>query len=235
MRKRREQLPPVSSPAKTQDRRSKLPLLAASAVAIVLIGAAVYLFREYRDFRHELTVCNSVRLTDSRTDVLYRLGPPTEVLGPVESGAYYGFQPLLKVDGPAGDQNAMPSTKKLDDYDGWVYDVAEGNLTIEFDKIGKVDVLSIYANSTKDSAWGPIAGIRNGDPEESVLSLGTPTSNTIDGSTRVIEFADIGVCFYLVKGRAYMVKLRHPAKGEGALFWAFLHTLPTTSITQNSK
>jgi len=180
---------------------------------------------KYQEFCRGLTVVSDLRLTDRRPDVRYRLGDPPQVLGPVMGPPYPGSREVFTVDGPPNDVNTMPSKTSILDYSAWEYDNSHGDKIIDFDKTGVVDSITVYAKDAAPSAWGPIGGIRNGDSEEKVLNLGVPSTTSIDGVTKTIEFADIGLQFWLEKGRVYRVQLKHPTKGERARFWRFLHTL----------
>ena len=199
-------------------------IIAASVVAFYLI----HVVGMYQDFHHELTIFNNVRLTDRRTDVMYRLGSPTHVLGPIERHDSGEWQTVFTVDGPVGDPNTKPSNTRLEDYNEWVYEKANGisRLTVEFDTAALVKSISWYCDSADSLGWGPVAGIRNGDSEEKILSLGNPSINSIEHTTKTIEFADIGLKFLLTKGKVYMVTLKRPTKSESTIFWRFLHTLP---------
>ena len=200
-------------------------LLVISAFCVVFYF--VYLSANFRVFRHGLKEFNTVKLGHQRADVIYRLGQPTQVNGPVEQGPWGPSQRVFDVEGPIGGQNRMPSDRKLEDYGEWVYEMAHGpsRLTIAFDTTGYVSSLNWYCNNENPSSWGPVAGIRNGDSEETVLRLGNPTINSIRGTTKTIEFSDIGLAFELVKGKTYMVTVKRPMKGEGAMFWRFAHTI----------
>jgi hypothetical protein len=201
------------------------------AVACVAAFYFVHVATEYKEFRHGLTEFHTVRLTDQRADVIYRLGLPTSVIAPREGdpkGPWNSFRYVYTVDGPVGDKNTMPPDKTLEDYDEWVYDNARGSnrLTIAFDKAGQVHSLSWYGDSEDPLGWGPIAGIWCGDTEDKVLRLGHPSLSVIEGATKTIEFSDLGLEFQLAKGRTYMVTVKRPLKGETAVLWRFIHTLP---------
>ncbi len=204
--------------------------------AFVVIGVLVlafYLIRivgRYREFHHELTVFNNVQLNNLQADVLYRLGTPTNVLSPIERNDWGEWQTVYTVEGPAGDPTTKPLNTRIEDYNDWAYERANGSsrLEVKFETTGLVKSLGWYCNSDclDSPGWGPIAGIRSGDSEEKILSLGKPSRNSIEHTTKTIEFDDIGLRFLLTKGRVYGVTRIHPKKGEGAIVWRFLHTLP---------
>lgn len=200
-------------------------IVVACVFAIILLRVV----NEYRLFRRSLTVSNNVRLTDNKAEVMYRLGKPTEVSRVENLGPFSGLQRIFTVDGPAGDKNTMPEGSRPEDFAGWIYERANGNgrMDVAFDKAGGVESIGWYSENTQASGWGPIAGVRNGDDEETALSLGSPSSESVDikNGTKTIIFADIGLELYFVKGRAYSVTLKHPNGGEGAILWRFMHTM----------
>ena len=212
----------------------KLPKITGRAWRKAAIGAAVLVAaitvfnaaRGYGDFRRELVGLEGVRLNDSRAEVMYRLGSPPLVLGPPEPDILGGkvvgqSRPVLYVGGPKGDQNTMPAGRSTNDYQAWVYsrDTLGTDLIVEFDKAGRVQSITCTAQGENLFACGPLAGVRNTDPEEKVLGLGAPSTNSVDGVTKTIEYADIGVRYYLTKGRAYSFTLKRPTGGR----WAVLH------------
>ncbi|MGA2083284.1 MAG: hypothetical protein ABSH53_22130 [Holophaga sp.] len=202
-------------------------------VALVVGGLifAVYFISveiRYREFSRELASLGQVFLTDYRADVMYRLGSPDHVLGTVEQADWGPTRRVFNLDAPAGDVNHIPEGTKLEEYSSWAYEIAKGKarLDIDFDSKGLVESVGCFCSNEDPSAWGPVAGIRNGDSEEKVLGLGNPTTNIISYNFKTIDYSDIGIRFQLKKGKVYMVTLHHPKKGEWAVFWRFLHTLP---------
>ncbi len=201
--------------------------------SVVLVGLAVYVIlvaADYRVFRQQTIQFGKVRLTDTRAEVLYKLGRPQAVEeGLSAKDPYGGFSTRIYfVDGPSGDQNTMPSEKKLEDFPGWHWSREWGSqvyTAVSFDKAGVVKSIICYDQLANLAAWGPLAGIRDGASEDRILILGKPTSSTIKGITKTIEFDDIGVRFHLVKDKAYSAELRQPTGGEFAILRRFLHTL----------
>jgi hypothetical protein len=155
---------------------------------------------------------------------MYRLGMPTHVLGAPEKGEWGGSQPVYTVGADKEDQNAMPKGSKADDYDEWVYEEANPNvrLTVEFSKSSIVKSLNLYSNSEKSYGWTRIAGIGFGDSEEEIIRLGAPSNQTLDGVTKTIEYADLGLKVWLTKGKAYMVQIQGTPQNDSTVFWKFL-------------
>ena len=210
--------------------RTILRSLLAILVICAIVGV-VLLVNDYREFKHELTVFRGVKLADTRGDVEYRLGAPKAVLGPViEAGPPDdGWGPARRVytvNGPEGDQNAMPEGKSTSDYDAWVY--SDDNSTDEsfyFDAAGKVKEVSCVTFGTHMSACGPVARIWSLDPEAKVLRLGNPSFVKLDHGTKTIRFDDIGLEVWLTKAKVYSIRVMRPKGGEGAILSRYLHTL----------
>ena len=74
--------------------------------------------------------------------------------------------------------------------------------------------ITYYSSGANRFAWAGVAGIANGDSEETILALGDPTNSSIDGVSKTIEYADIGVKFTLIKGRVYMCEMSEPTGGN---------------------
>ncbi len=134
---------------------------------------------------------------------------------------------LYYVNGPEGDINTMPKGKHTSDYDDWIYtrNSDSSSFEITFDRTESITSFAYYSQNKNPKDWGPIAGVRCGETEEKILRLGRPSSVSIGGLTKTIEFADIGTKFYLTRGTAYMCVIARPTKGKVALVLRFLHTL----------
>jgi hypothetical protein len=206
-------------------------------VTAALIGMGIYLVLmadDYRGFRQSTQQFCKVRLTDTRAEVLYKLGRPQSVeekpqpASEQSKNPFDKFARLYYVDGPSGDMNTMPKDKTLEDFFTWQWSLDKGGqfyTAVTFGKDGIVESILCFDNRSNITAWGPLAGIHDGASEDSIHNLGKPTKSTIDGVTKIIEFDDIGVRFNLVRQRAYSAELRHPTGGEFALLKRFLHTL----------
>jgi hypothetical protein len=121
----------------------------------------------------------------------------------------------------------MPSTTKIEDYDGWVYEEPHSNvrLTVEFNRSGCVESLNLYSDNKQPYGWIAIAGLNSGDSEEKVLGLGQPSRQKLDGLSKMIEYRDIGIVVGLTKGRAYMITIKGPQE-KAAVFRRFMRRLP---------
>lgn len=182
----------------------------------------------YRDFCQEIFDGGSFILGMQREEVLHHLGRPTAVLGEIEVEPC-PHQRVFDVDGPTDGQNHIPEGTTIDNYNEWNYRHRHsGYLNFKFDSAGVVESLFWYCDGTPPIGWGPIAGIRYGDPEEKLLILGTPTFSSpvdINNDCKQVEFLDIGLSFEIAKERVYACCLVRPSKREGARILRFLRTL----------
>ena len=195
-------------------------------VTAILIFISILLIK-FNDFQKQLSVYNNISINDKQNRVVYLFGVPDNVLGPVEIGDFGLSQRVYEVNGPEGNKNNMPSGTKIEDYNEWVYEQKNSfnRFEIEFDSTGNVKIISCYSKNMNFSDWGPIAGIYSGDNEEKILKLGKPTFDTIEDVTRIVDYSDIGIKYYLSKGQVYMAKMYQPKKGKGAIINRFLKTL----------
>jgi len=210
-------------PPKTS-KRTKLTIVCLLILAAGVLAYSVHIAVQYRAFRNQLSAVQDIHVGDIRNEVKYRLGFPTFVLRPPEKTDWGWPQRILKVDGDRNDQNSMPPTKTVDDYNWWQFDDANSriSLTIEFNESGIVESIELYSKANNLRAWGPIAGIYCGDSEKEILRLGVPTKQSLDGVTKTIEYQDLGLIVTLTKGKAYMIKLTGLTTNNATVFWRFI-------------
>ena len=85
--------------------------------------------------------------------------------------------------------------------------------------------MDLVGESNSTSGWGPVAGVKYGDNEEDILRLGSPTNVSIKDATKTIKYTDIGLSFYLTKGKVYMVVYKSPTNGTAAIIYRYIHAL----------
>jgi hypothetical protein len=224
--------PPTPADGQHESKRSTAPERSTTKVVCLLILAVgvlafcVHLATQYPAFTNQLTAVDGVRIGDARAEVKYRLGFPQTVLGPLETDdpELRGFQRVYTVSAPTNDVNRMPPTTRVEGYGEWVYEEVARNvrLTIEFNKAGLVESLDLYSDIDKPQGWGPVAGLYSGDSEEQVLRFGVPSKQHLDGVTKTIEYADLGLKITLTKGKAYMVTLKGVPQNSPAVFWRYI-------------
>lgn len=204
--------------------------------AVLLVTLALLLIKapDYWSFRKQTVQFFKIRVTDTRAEVLYKLGRPQLVADEFTraetewKGATGHFALVYSVDGPKGEKNTIPENKKLEDYPGWHWSQTKGGeiyTAVYFDNAGIVDYVLSYDQNANHAAWGPLAGIQDGASEEQILRLGKPTSVAVENGAKTIAFDDIGVRFILVKEKAYLAELHRSTEGEMAILKRFIHTL----------
>lgn len=163
----------------------------------VLIGIGM-LFVGFENFLNSLTGYYKVRRTDSKDELLYRLGPPEYVWSkPSYNNADYDISGQLFTDTNKHPKDSIPANKTPVDYDQWVYkdpNVPWQDFTVDFDSAtGKVASITCDGFNCQ-----PIAGIEGSDTEEQILrKLGKPSMTKLDNGTKWISYDDLGVRFEL--------------------------------------
>jgi hypothetical protein len=188
------------------------------AVVVAIVTSAAVLYVRYRAFEEGLTRYRDITIGASRKEVLYRLGYPESVLGPLvvvsdseakAKGTWSGgWQPVYYTDPKHDPKNSMPDGKVIDDFDEWVYG-GDGpqDFTVGF-SAGKVRSLTCMDDSPSSTSTNcnAVAGVSISDSEERVRQLlGKPTRYKYDGVAKTISYDDIGLEFVLTKGRVYMI------------------------------
>ena len=206
-------------------KRSKTKVVCLLILAVGVLAYCVHLAVQYRAFSTQLTVAKNIRISDSRQEVMYRLGMPTHVVGAPATGDWGFGQAVYRVAAVKSGNDAMPSATKVEDYSEWFYEEVSINvrLTIEFNKSGLVE--SLHLDSDIDQqlhGWGPVAGLYSGDSEERVLRLGVPSKKHFQGVAKTIEYDDLGLKIWLTKGKAYGVKLKGVPQNSPAVFWRYI-------------
>jgi hypothetical protein len=208
----------------------RLRQVTVAVVVIAAMAAGWSFVQGFLSFRRDLQTTHLIKLGDSRAEVAYRLGYPPMVLGAREpvviGGKPVGFSSrVFYVTGPKGDENTMPPSQSANDYNEWMFspDDVGTDLLVEFDKADKVRGITCTAHDDNPFAcW--LAGRWNGDTEEVVLKLGTPTRTTITDVSKSIDYEDIGVGFTLTRGKAYSFRRTEPTAGEVAIMRRYINT-----------
>jgi len=207
----------------------------AAAFIIAIAAFTIWaLSKGYVDFSRQLIGMEDIKLSDSRSEVMYRLGSPTVVIGAPQALVGDGnvvvvrrFREVLEVDGKPSDLNSMPINTPINSYQYWSYAIDQIGTTLifSFDKADQVELIKCTDPSNNPFSCPPIANVRIGAREEDVLRLGKPTKISVDGVIKTIDYADIGVRYYLSKGTAYSFSLMRPTGGRGAVLKRYLNTL----------
>jgi hypothetical protein len=208
----------------------------ALGICLLILGLGVVILNNTTQFVRSLRSYSDVHLTDAKADVLYRLGYPPWVLGDSEKAPDIGegyWQPIYNTDAKAEPKNAMPEGKKIQDFDGWSYPLGDqshgtASTSVTFDHATN-KVTSVSCMNTADvplQSCPPLAGIKFGDTEESVLErYGKPYRFQLDGVTKKIRFDDLGIELALVRGKVYMLTLHSENEDQFAVIKRYLRSL----------
>jgi hypothetical protein len=224
---------PPSPPSEHQSKsatpkKSKAKVICLLVLACGVVAYSISVATRYHAFTNQLRGVRGIHIGDSRDEVKYRLGFPKQVLGAViDDKEFKGFQLVYLVDAPTNDVNRMPPMTKVEDYNEWVYEEPYSHVrfTVEFNKSGIVESLTLYSDNENGYGWRAIAGLNCGDSEDEVLRLGEPSLQNLNGVSKTIEYRDIGIAVTLTKGRAYMVSIKGP-QDKAAELRRFIRTLP---------
>jgi hypothetical protein len=198
--------------------------------AVVVIG-----FHNSQKFMDGLKTYSNVYITDTKADVLYRLGYPPIVMGdPVKlAGMTRYVNRVYYTKANADPNNSMPTGKHVEDFDEWAYpmgDQSHGNISTEvrFDH-STSNVIDISCVETVDTLSHPcksLAGINVGDTEEIVLQrFGPPYRSTIDGVAKTIRYDDLGIEVVLTRGKVYTLTLLNERANAVTILKRYLQSL----------
>lgn len=195
--------------------RFALPII-GSALALVVGMAVVCLrFASYRD-----GYCG-IQLSNSKAEVMYRLGYPPYVLGQAQPEKTWGgyASPVYTTDRAKDPKNAMPNGTKPTDFDQWSYTSVpaighSGRLDVSFQQPnGQVEQIACLGDSPKSCP--SLAGISIGTTEEELRqSLGEPDKQKLDGVAKTMVYEKLGLAFYLTKEKVYNIALLQPTRGR---------------------
>jgi hypothetical protein len=178
---------------------------AAFALAITITTSLGYM-----DLSRKLSNYGGVSLGENQGDVLYALGSPPMVLGPLEwKEEWNGYSQRVYDTTSSDTKDAIPASKRIEDFDYWGYHSGSGQVTVQFDPKTKA-VKSIECYSSEEdiehSDCPMLAGLHIGDTEEMMRAkLGAPTKRKGDGAARTYRYDDLGLDFTLTKKRIYMI------------------------------
>jgi hypothetical protein len=143
------------------------------------VGVLVIGFHNAQKFMVGLEGYSNVHLTDTKADVLYRLGYPPWVVGEAEKVAEFGggySHRVYYTDNQTDPKNVMPAGKRIQDFDEWSYPIGGQShgiisINVTFDhatnKVTRISCVDATDNTLHQCP--PLAGINEGDTEEAVL------------------------------------------------------------------
>jgi hypothetical protein len=184
------------------------------AAVLVLIAGASGAYYWYLHRPVQQTSYYGVSLSDGKSEVQYKLGVPTYVYGPPETGTEFnGAQRVYRVDGdPTTDKSALPRGQNFFSFDDWSYAAISstgGRLEVWFEaKTKKVREIACYAHKVEPGSRNSVAGVDIGDTEDHVKSaLGVPSSEKLDGVTKTLVYDRLNIQLYLEKMKVYMIEV----------------------------
>lgn len=146
----------------------------------------------------------NISVGDSKDEVRYALGSPTEVAEDAPSTSdLAGWQVLFAV-------SDLKDGKHFSDYDSWTYDSSsEGRIDVDFSpESGKV--IRVFCYATAERRCPQLLGISDGATEDEVVQrLGEPSAAEIGPKSpeKKISYNHFNVVFLLVKRRVYALQL----------------------------
>ena len=201
--------------------------------AILAIGGGLWASVEWRDwvrFGADLKTYDGASINDTKTQVMYSLGIPETVQGPlIDEGDGWQYSSALRVSPLDTDSKelaeyeAIAANKSALDFDEWHYWRDGHRITVEFDpKSAQVSSVTCWQIDELKSRCPKLFGITSEDPEAKILErLGRPDKvelaggGTIKGMpvvvTKVLEYETLGLQLTLSEKKVgSIVKLAAP-------------------------
>jgi hypothetical protein len=172
------------------------------ALVVLFLFASISTYIWYKLPLPRQTQYAGLALGISPDEVVYRKGPPDQVLEEPET-TKQGWT-----------SRAVTSTQEIKDgksfrdYGAWSYETNTSHIDIQFNP-AKTAVVEITCYSkNKAGSCPPIAEIKDGDTEDVVLSvLRQPDISRLDGpsTTKNLIYKSIGVSLWLERQQVYMI------------------------------
>jgi hypothetical protein len=188
----------------------------------------------HTQFQESLTQISGVKLSETKAEVLYRLGSPTYVLSDevtppkaplgLREG---GFRKVHTVNTRPDDVNRLPENKQVSDFSRWFYESENeaSRLDFEFGADERLKSISIYCTEGRIGCWEPIAGIESAADEDQVLRLGAPYQIVLESEVKTIKFEDLGITVKLRRGKTYYIDISGPQRTKSIHLRRFLNSL----------
>jgi hypothetical protein len=141
-----------------------------------------------------------ISLGDSKEQVLYEKGSPTDVLvEATDLPAYmHGALEVVKI----------PPDKSVTDYAHWEYESADSG-RVDVDLSPKTQrVVRVFCYSTEQHECPSLLNIARGTTEDQVINaLGKPSHTELSTATKTLRYSQYQVAFYLERRRVYGFEL----------------------------
>ena len=178
------------------------------SIGITIVFGLKSLLIRYKLFADSLISFGTVKINDRKSDVVYKLGFPDEVLlfpnKPASLWTYFGKGEIdLTVESEILSTNTATYKSQ-----SWTYNniLKDSTVQIDIDQSGFVNKITLYSYKDRNTEWEAIAGINHGDPEEAIRKLGNPSSVSLLGEEKEIDFKNIGLVFKLRRGKVFGVE-----------------------------
>ena len=181
----------------------------------VLILLALTAFKffsdDYKLFISSIESVYKINLNDSKENIIYKLGKPSEVyengwVFHVDGNTVYQITSTKETN----DIIKKISTKRVDDFDHWKFIgiYGENDLLLKFNTNGFTQ--SIKVTSLKNIIpFSNVAGIQFGDTEEKIVNIGYNSKSEIVNFQKYIYFYDLGLSVTLSKGKVTELEIKN--------------------------
>jgi len=176
-------------------------------MALVMSWAIYQTYDYIKNIPRAVTTFEDVKLGETKDQVFYALGSPTEVLygpkDPNSTNIFDRFSPIAtkeQIDKtPLGEKG----------FNHWQYTRKDlPRLDIKYNNEGKVELIGCYV-SPKEWVYVNsclVNGIQSLDSEDRILDkLGKPDSEAINGVTKTMEYKKYNMQIFLEKKYAYYI------------------------------
>lgn len=181
---------------------NRVSRLIVVVVSTFLIGLLISTYLKGRP--HKVESFEGVKLGESKDEVYYQLGVPTNVSFPPEYDKTLKGYSLRE----AKPQEIQQKENGVKDFDEWSYQYSEHRLDLSFDDKHHVREISCYVNTNHfvpDSTC-LVNGVQMLDTEDVVMKkLGKPDKTNIDNLVKSMTYKKYGMTVYLEKKMVYYI------------------------------
>lgn len=164
---------------------------------------------------------NQISLSETRDDVMYRLGYPRFVYAQVGVDIPYGeavtdIGDWYRLYDTSGNDpvNKLPDGSSVGDFSVWAYEAAGAStVDVSFTAADQVSTVSCMARTKlySDSSCPPAYGLRVGDSEADIATrLGAAGTSSLSGVSKSIAYDQLGVTFTLEREAIYRIVRKKP-------------------------
>jgi hypothetical protein len=178
------------------------------SIGIFIVFSLKSLLIRYKLFTDSLISFRAVKINDRKSDVVYKLGFPDEVLlFPIKSSPVWVYFGKGEIDF-AVQSEILSTNTSVYKSQSWTYNniLTDSTVQIEVNQNGLVQKFTLYSYKDENYEWARIAGINHGDPEDALRKLGNPSNFSMLGEEKEIDFKNLGLTFKLRRGKVFGVE-----------------------------